>query len=131
MLGWLVERWKGEVLAEPSDLVGLAHIAEKAGQIERAMTFAQQAVGSGVGDASAEAHMLLARLERSRHAFDEEETHLLAAVQCGVSPWLEQAHLRLAITYEHTFKRLDKAMEHAILCGLWRSMVAIGDVLID
>ena len=92
LLGWLIERWKGEVLAEPTDLVGLAHIAEKTGQIERAMTFAQKAVGSGVAEASAEAHMLLARLERSRHAFDEEEIQLLAAVQCGVSPWMERAH---------------------------------------
>ena len=118
LLGWLVDRWKGSPHnIDAQDLMGFASIAERSGQTDRAQAFARAAIESGHDMSAGEARIFLAKRARRDRAYDREVDHLLAAIQLGASPWVDHAHLRLAITYEHTYKCMERALKHALLCG--------------
>jgi uncharacterized protein YprB with RNaseH-like and TPR domain len=116
LLGELVRRFRtsrGEQ-EDPRDLLGFAGVAMRAGDFERAQTFAQAAARGG-GNVSVEALSLASRLSRragdSKSAVDLLEQALTSARGTQAAP----LHLALAKLYEHSLKDLERALHHARL----------------
>ena len=116
LLGELVRRFRsGRVEEEdPRDLLGFAGVAMRAGDYERAQTFAQAAARGG-GTVSVEALSLASRLSRragdSKSAVDLLEQALTSARGTQAAP----LHLALTKLYEHSLKDPERALHHARL----------------
>lgn len=116
LLGELVRRFRtsrGEA-EDPRDLLGFAGVAMRAGDYERAQTFAQAAARGG-GTVSVEALSLASRLSRragdSKSAVELLEQALTSARGTQAAP----LHLALTKLYEHALKDPERALHHARL----------------
>lgn len=119
IMGWLAEQYTHVARnGDPFDWVGLGLVAERFGDDERAEAFFDAAAQkTGFQSASAEAHLSLARRCHSQSRFEEEINHLNVVVGLDAGHWCDQAHHRLAITYEHKLRQYDHAIYHAGFCS--------------
>ncbi len=99
---------------DPSDHLGLARIAHRAADRERALRFALLAAEGG-GDAviSSAAQLLAARLLIKNKEFARAESQLLGALERSAAS-LPELHLALAKLYEHRLKAPERALPHAL-----------------
>ena len=101
---------------EPEDHLGYARLAERAGDRERAISFARAAKeGSGSDDLTVDASLFLARLLMRSGDVDGQERVLLDALEAAgyAGPKAAGIHLALAKVYEHRIKDLERAKKHA------------------
>lgn len=116
LLGELVRRFRTSRSEEedPRDLLGFAGVALRAGDYERAQSFARAAAKGG-GTVSVEALTLASRLSRrsgdAKSAVAMLEQALTAARGAQAAP----LHLALSKLYEHSLKNLAQALHHARL----------------
>jgi uncharacterized protein YprB with RNaseH-like and TPR domain len=114
----LVERY--ETLGAdhaPEDRLGVAEVAQRAADPERAARYAEAAAeAGGPEDVTADAWWLAAELARKRGAGDgEREGLLLRALGAAADDEArrDRAHLALAKLYEHRVKDFGRALVHA------------------
>ena len=102
---------------DPRDHLAYAKVAERTGDRQRAVSFAEAAAaGGGDADCTVEAWMLAARVARRAGSTDEEERALLEALQAADADEVGAAvRLALAKHYEHRRKDPRQALEHATL----------------
>lgn len=116
LLGLLVgahEERPGFVLAG-SDLLGLAQLAVRAGERDRAERFALAAAERGPDEVAVEALELAARLARRRGDSRVAVEALTRAERLAAGlPSAERIHLALAKLYEHRLRDASAALEHA------------------
>jgi uncharacterized protein YprB with RNaseH-like and TPR domain len=100
---------------DPRDHLAFARLASRAGDQERALSFATAAVeGTGSDNVAVDALVLTARLARGQGDHQAQAQALHRAL--GAGPDQEAAaaiHLALAKLYEHKLKDLGRALEHA------------------
>jgi uncharacterized protein len=100
---------------EPADRLGVAQVAVRADDHERALLYAEAAAESGgPADVTADALWLAAELARRRHDHRARCVLLLRALETADDE--ERAariHLALAKLYEHRLRELERALEHA------------------
>lgn len=112
----LVAAWEERHPVLPATALGLATVAARHGDDERALRFLGHATGEGA-DAQVAAHAwsLEAELRRRRGEYQQAVEALLRAVSSSKEP--AALHLRLAKLYEHRLHDLGLAREHAALCA--------------
>ena len=118
ILGTLAARDDGEDGDdEPIDLLALARVAVRAGDLDRAERFARAAADLEDDRTAIEALLLAARIARSRRAFDRSTLDLQIVLRRSSHlPRLEaEANLALAKLYEHRHHDLDRALDYARL----------------
>jgi uncharacterized protein YprB with RNaseH-like and TPR domain len=100
---------------EPADQLGVARVAARADDAERAQRYAHAAAeGGGPNDVTVDALWLAAELARDRR--EDAERAVLLERALGEAPDDERAarlHLALAKHYEHRAKDYARALEHA------------------
>lgn len=102
----------------PHDTLSMAQLLLKAGRIEKAVGFAEQALEkTSETPVVAQALALLAGVtwRAGRHAEAIEKLETLAALSGAPASLKMQAHLSLAKWWEHRLKQPDKALKHARL----------------
>lgn len=115
LLGLLTDRFENlRKEDDPTDHLGLAHVARRTGDVERAHRFAEAAAGGG-GDRAltVEALVLSARLRAKARAFPEAVELYQRALAEAEGPLLPPIHLALSKLYEHRLSRPDLALLHA------------------
>lgn len=120
LLATLVERWQDALPAhDPADRLGIAKVALRHGDLERARRFADAAVSGGAGSDVAVDALLVATEAESKRARHDEVTSLLhdaLAISRGSSSGNERAaaiHLALAKHLEHKERDPERALAHA------------------
>jgi uncharacterized protein YprB with RNaseH-like and TPR domain len=108
----LIAAWEERHPVLPATALGLASVAARHGDEERALRFLSRAVEGHVAE---EALSLEAELRRRRGEYREAVDALLKALPRAKAP--APLHLRLAKLYEHRLKDVEKARAHAELCG--------------
>jgi uncharacterized protein len=100
---------------DPSDHLGLAKVAARALDTDRAMQFAEAAAeGGGDSDLTVDALVLSARLARGREDYEAARVALERALATATSSLAISAiHLALAKLFEHRLSDLSRALEHA------------------
>ncbi|GMU05686.1 ribonuclease H-like domain-containing protein [Corallococcus caeni] len=118
LLGDLVRRFQSEGTErqDPRDLLGFAQVAERAGDAERALTFAKAAAESG-GPVGIEALVLASRLCRRSGDCETAVAHLQRALTFAKPGQGAVLHLSLTKLYEHSLKDLPRALYHARLAA--------------
>lgn len=126
----LTAAWEERHPVLPATALGLAMVAARHGDDERALRFLGRATtvslspagsapwGDGVGEGNRvgeRAYVLEAELRRRRGEYRESVEALLRAVERSTAP--APLHLRLAKLYEHRLRDYDLARQHAALCG--------------
>ena len=120
----LVAAWEERHPVLPATALGLATVAARRGDDERALRFLQRATETeatvktpaGRGDAVAtNAWSLEAELRRRRGEYTQAVEALLRAVSKSTEP--AALHLRLTKLYEHRLHDFTLAREHAALCA--------------
>ncbi|MEE2787304.1 MAG: ribonuclease H-like domain-containing protein [Myxococcota bacterium] len=118
LLGWLIRRWRDPTLSSHGeDLMGFARLAERIGESGQALKFATRASLESSPAIRGEAHFYLAKWARQRREYDREMMHLTQVTQIDRGQWRDRAHLRLAITLEHSYKDPGAAYAHALKQG--------------
>ncbi len=115
LLGLLTDRFENlRKEDDPTDHLGLAHVARRTGDFERAHLFAEAAAGGG-GDRAltVEALVLSARLRAKARSFPEAVELYQRALAEAEGPLLAPIHLALSKLYEHRLGRPDLALFHA------------------
>ncbi len=112
-LSWLSEAWSGQGPVPPEVSLGLAELAEKAGDPERAEAWAKAATESLVAEPRARAWTALARLLRGRGALRAAARALEEATACAENA--APLHLALSRLYEHRLHDGPSAQRHAAL----------------
>ncbi|MFB1482679.1 ribonuclease H-like domain-containing protein [Corallococcus sp. RDP092CA] len=118
LLGDLVRRFQAESpeRQDPRDLLGFAQVAERAGDAERALSFAKAAAEGG-GPVGIEALMLASRLCRRAGDCEMAAVHLQRALTFAKPGQGAALHLSLTKLYEHSLKDLPRALYHARLAA--------------
>ncbi|MFP2895544.1 ribonuclease H-like domain-containing protein [Corallococcus sp. 4LFB] len=118
LLGDLVRRFQSEGTErqDPRDLLGFAQVAERAGDAERALTFAKAAAESG-GPVGIEALVVASRLCRRSGDCETAVAHLQRALTFAKPGQGAVLHLSLTKLYEHSLKDLPRALYHARLAA--------------
>ena len=101
---------------EPADRLGVAHVAVRAADVERAARYADAAAaGGGPDDVTADALWLASELARKRGDHQARETLLHRGLEVAAADERRAArfHLALAKHYEHQVKDFDRALVHA------------------
>lgn len=101
---------------DPADRLGVAQIAERADDVERAGRYAEAAAeGGGPEDVTADALWLAAELARKRGDLDARRALLHRGLEAATRDELRAArfHLALAKLYEHRLKDYERALLHA------------------
>jgi len=101
---------------EPADQLGVAQVAVRALDIERAGRYAAAAAaGGGPDDVTADALWLAAELARKRVDIEGRRTLLHRALEVAAADphRASRFHLALAKLYEHKVKDLESALIHA------------------
>jgi uncharacterized protein YprB with RNaseH-like and TPR domain len=100
---------------DPRDHLGLAQVAARAGDSERALSVATAAAGHASGRYAVAGLRLAAETLRRRGEFAHAATLLEQALGEAGSDPVEAAtiHLRLSKLYEHKLADLDRALTHA------------------
>lgn len=113
----LVAAWEERHPVLPATALGLATVAARHGDEERALRFLARATGETVSShaVSESAWALEAELRRRRGEYPQAAQALLRAVGSSSTPAAH--HLRLAILYEHRLRDFDQARQHAALCA--------------
>lgn len=112
LVGRLIAAWEERHPVLPATALGLAGVAARHGDDERALRFIARA---SEGPVAEEALLLEAELRRRRGEYREAAEALLRALPGAKSP--APLHLRLAKLYEHRLGDLEQAREHAARCG--------------
>ncbi len=110
----LYEELRGE--QEPADQLGVAQVAVRALDVDRARRYAAAAAaGGGPDDVTADALWLASELARKRADTAERRALLHRALEISVTDprRTSRFHLALAKLYEHDLKALDRALVHA------------------
>lgn len=108
----LVAAWEERHPVLPATALGLASVASRHGDDERALRFLARAKEGPVAE---EALSLEAELRRRRGEYREAVAALLCAVERSKQP--APLHLRLAKLYEHRLRDAERARAHAELCA--------------
>jgi uncharacterized protein YprB with RNaseH-like and TPR domain len=108
----LVAAWEERHPVLPATALGLASVAARHGDEERALRFLSRATD---GTLAEEALALEAELRRRRGEYREAVEALLRAVERSKAP--APLHLRLAKLYEHRLHDFERARAHAALCA--------------
>ncbi|TSC26672.1 ribonuclease H-like domain-containing protein [Corallococcus sp. Z5C101001] len=118
LLGDLVRRFQSEGTErqDPRDLLGFAQVAERAGDSERALTFAKAAAEGG-GPVGIEALVVASRLCRRAGDCEAAVAHLQRALTFAKPGQGAVLHLSLTKLYEHSLKDLPRALYHARLAA--------------
>ncbi|RKH40255.1 hypothetical protein D7X12_21375 [Corallococcus sicarius] len=119
LLGDLVRRFRVDGTTErqdPRDLLGFALVAERAGDAERALSFAKAAAEGG-GPVGMEALVLASRLARRAGDCETAVAHLQRALTFARPGQGATLHLSLTKLYEHSLKDLPRALHHARLAA--------------
>ncbi len=95
------------------DQFGLARLALRAGDVERAGVFAAAAIAVEDDAAAVEAALLAARLRWRARAFEGSRDVLLEVLPRACAVSAPSVHLALAKLYEHRFGDLGAARRHA------------------
>jgi uncharacterized protein len=123
----LVAAWEERHPVLPATALGLATVAARHGDVERALRFLSISItsslspsGERVGERAnravvESANSLEAELRRRRGEYREAVEALLRAVANSSEP--AEHHLRLAKLYEHRLRDYDLARHHAALCA--------------
>jgi uncharacterized protein YprB with RNaseH-like and TPR domain len=100
---------------DPRDHLAFARLASRAGDHERALSFATAAVeGTGSDNVAVDALVLTARLARGQGDHQAQAQALHRALSAGPDQEAAAAiHLALAKLYEHKLKDFRRALEHA------------------
>ncbi len=116
LLGELVRRFRTSRSEEedPRDLLGFAGVAMRAGDYERAQSFARAAAKGG-GTVSVEALTLASRLSRRSGDAKAAVTLLEQALTSARGTQAAPLHLALSKLYEHSLKDPARALHHARL----------------
>jgi uncharacterized protein len=114
-LGWLAQQYTVIGAADhPLDWIGVARLAERQGDQERACRYAHAAIADTRSpEAAAEGYIILGHNRHAAGEFSTEVEYLHQALACKVKRFYAHIHLRLAITYEHKLRRLEDALTHA------------------
>ncbi|MFO0595203.1 MAG: ribonuclease H-like domain-containing protein [Myxococcaceae bacterium] len=110
----LVAAWEGRAALTPATALGLAEVAVRSGDAEKAKLFLAQAVAAP-GEVGGAALSLKAELLRRKGEFAASLEVLLEAVHRAAAP--AALHLRLAKLYEHRMSDPEAAKRHALLAG--------------
>lgn len=113
LLGVLVKQFREAQAGDPRDQLGYASVAARAGDVQRALSFAHAAAGARDRALSAEALALAASVARKGGDLRAEEDALRRAVQVASGALLAQVHLELSKLYEHRVRDLARALDHA------------------
>lgn len=99
---------------DPADHLGLATVAARADDAERARLFADAAATGGGAETVTTAALVLAARLAKRRGDDLEALRLYReALSCGTHADVAAAHLALAKLYERRFSDPETALEHA------------------
>lgn len=102
---------------EPSDHLGLARLAHRAADRDRALRFALRAAQGGTeARVSVPASLLAARLLTQAGELGRAESILRSAIELQPQP-APELHLALAKLYEHRLKAPTQALDHARRTG--------------
>jgi len=107
----LTAAWEERHALLPETALGLATVAARYGDDERALRFLERA---SQGRVASEAWSLHAEVRRRRGEYREAVDALLHALERAETP--APLHLRLAKLYEHRLRDLEAARRHASLC---------------
>jgi uncharacterized protein YprB with RNaseH-like and TPR domain len=117
ILGELVRRFRGEHTTQDArDQLGFAHVAARAEDKERALSFAHGAAEADVrGEIAPQALFLAAELKLRAGDVQGAELALRSSLEAAVahSEQAARAHLALAKLYEHKLKQPARALQHA------------------
>lgn len=108
----LVAAWEERHPVLPATALGLATVAARHGDDERALRFLGKATEGAVAE---HAWSLEAELRRRRGEYPKAVEALLRAVASSAEP--APLHLRLAKLYEHRLRNFELARQHAALCA--------------
>jgi uncharacterized protein YprB with RNaseH-like and TPR domain len=108
----LAAAWEERHAVLPATALGLASVAARHGDDERALRFLTRA---SEGEVAEHAWSLEAELRRRRGEYREAVEALLRAVARSTTP--APLHLRLAKLYEHRLHDFELARQHAALCA--------------
>ena len=117
IMGTLAQRY--DTLApehEPADQLGVASVAARAADHERAARYAEAAAdGGGPSDVTADALWLAAELARKRDDDDARRELLHRGLEAAAGDDIRAArfHLALAKVYEHRMRDFESALVHA------------------
>lgn len=105
-----------ETSDDPEDHLGYAKVAQRVGDLDRALEFAcAAAIGSSGRALAVEAYLMVAKLQNKKSDIDAEERALKAALE--EAGWDAEiaapVHLALAKLFEHRRKDLQRALDHA------------------
>jgi uncharacterized protein YprB with RNaseH-like and TPR domain len=113
LLGVLAHEFRSGTAPDPRTSLGYAAVAERAGDVPRALAFASAAAASDDPVVRVQALILAARVQRRRKD-DRAAVELLErAVRAANGESLARIHLELAKLYEHRLGDPAHALEHA------------------
>lgn len=114
LLGVLGTQYGGGRAEDPRDALGFASVAARAGQVERAVAFAEaSAQQSTSGPIQSQALALAAEVWRRTGRFDDAIGALERALPMAPASERPQLHLMLSKLFEHRVGQLEHALRHA------------------
>ena len=118
LLGTMARRYEDtEADADPRDHVGLAQLAVRAAEPDRAASFAHLATEGSDDRAAIEGAIIAARLHQRGRRYDAARALLESVLPRACASTAPAVHLMLAKLYEHRVGDFDSADRHARLAA--------------